>query len=292
MSVSIIFKEFCSNLRMSSNTVTSVQSRYKRITKRINLDYWNSDSEASNSLYVGSYGRGTEIHTSDIDILVRLPYATYSKFSKYQDNGQSALLQEVRNVLKKSYNSPYIKADGQVIGINFTDKISFEVLPAFVNKDGSYTHPDSNNGGSWKKTDPKKEIEAINNLNNQTNKNLKRLCRMARTWKDTCNVPMSGILIDTLAYKFLSTWKYNQESYVYYDWMSRDFFKYLMNLSETTQFWLAPGSNRYVWKTDNFQAKAKKAYNKSLEAIEYSSKDMPYTAKKCWREVYGTKFPS
>lgn len=292
MSVSNNFSTFCSNLRMSTTTTSSIQSRYKQITKRINLDYYNHSSETLNSFYVGSYGRGTEISTSDIDVIIVLPYATYSKFNQYVGNGQSALLQEVKTVLQKTYSSSHTKADGQVIGINFTDGIDFEILPSFKNKDNSYTYADSNNGGTWKTTDPKKEIAAINDLNQKTNKNFKKLCRMTRAWKKTCNVPMSGILIDTLAYKFLKDWKYNDKSYTYYDWMSRDFFKYLMNISESTSFWHAPGSNRFVWKSGNFQNKAKKAYNKSLEAIEYDSKDFAYSSNKSWREIYGTKFPA
>ena len=293
MSIGDIFRDFCSNLRMSDNTVSTIQSRYKQITKRINADYWNTSSETSNSLYVGSYGRGTEIHTSDIDIIVRLPYETYERFDNYNVNGQSALLQDVKNVLQKTYRTSFIKADGQVIGINFADNINFEILPAFINKDGSsYTYPDSNSGGSWKKTDPKKKINAMNSLNSDTNKNLKRLCRMIRSWKENCNVQISGILIDTLVYKFLLNWENKEKSYLYYDFMSRDFFKYLMNLDENTQYWFAPGSNRHVYKTGNFQAKAKKAYEKTLEAIEHDAEKRPYLMKQCWREIYGNKFPT
>lgn len=198
----------------------------------------------------------------------------------------------MKEVLKKTYGTSFTKADGQVIGINFTDGINFEILPSFINKDGSYTYANSNQGGSWKTTDPKKEIEAINQLNNITNKNYKRMCRMTRSWKDTFSVSMSGMLIDTLVYKFLTNWNHNKESYLYYDFMNRDFFKYLMNISETTQYWYAPGSSRYVYKTGAFQAKAKKAYNKSLEAIEYSMKGYTFSMRKCWREIYGNKFPS
>ena len=83
------------------------------------------------------------------------------------------------------------------------DGIDFEVLPAFINKDGTYTFANTNNGGSWKITDPKAEIEAINNMDKLCNHNLKRLCKMARAWKDKNSVDISGILIDILAYKFL-----------------------------------------------------------------------------------------
>lgn len=32
--------------------------RYKRITKAINTEFWDSTSETDHSFYVGSYGRG------------------------------------------------------------------------------------------------------------------------------------------------------------------------------------------------------------------------------------------
>lgn len=291
MSVSDYFSTFCSNLRMSSDTVSTIQTRYHQITKRINIDYWNSTSETEHSLYVGSYGRGTEIWTSDIDIIVRLPYETYVKFNNYSGNGQSALLQEVKGVLQKTYSTSYLKGDGQVIGINFSDGINFEIVPAFINEDGSYTCPDTNNGGSWKITDPKKEIDAMNSRNNDTNKNLKRLCRMTRAWKQKCNVSMSGILIDTLAYKFIDDWEYKDKSYLYYDYMSRDFFKYLKELDKDQSYWLAPGSSRRVWKTENFNSKAETAYNNAVSAISYESNNQSYSAKQKWREIYGSKFP-
>ena len=293
MSVSDNFKEFTSNLRMSSEIVNAIQYRYQQITKRINVDYWGTSSETYHSLYVGSYGRGTEIYTSDIDMIVQLPYETYAKFNKYSSNGQSALLQEVKEVLQRTYSGSFVKGDGQVVGINFTDGIYFEIVPGFLNKDGkSYTYPDANKGGSWKTTYPRSEIEAINLLNKDTNKNLKELCRMARAWKNKCNVPMSGILIDTLAYKFIKDWENKDKSFLYYDWMSRDFFKYLKDIDRLQLYWLVPGSNRYLWKDGDFQNKALQAYNKALEAITAESNGNTYTAKMKWREIYGTKFPS
>ena len=81
----------------------------------------------------------TEILTSDIDMLVEFPYATYSKFNAYSSNGQSALLQEVKGVLAKTYSTSSLKGDGQIISIPFSDGINFEILPAFLNKDGIYT---------------------------------------------------------------------------------------------------------------------------------------------------------
>lgn len=290
MSVAIWFETFCGNLKMSEQTVEDISYRYKRITKQLNKDFYNSDSDTYHSFYVGSYGRGTDIHVSDIDMIFQLPYSTYERYNNYQGNGQSALLQAVKSSIENTYKSS-MRADGQVIVISFTDGITFELVPAFINKDDSFTFPDSNNGGSWKTTNPKPEIAEMNAKNQQWNRNLKRLCRMARAWKDYWAVPMGGLLIDTLAYNFLSTWGNRDKSYLYYDFMSRDFFEYLSEQNEKQDYWLSPGARQYVWRRGSFEYKAKRCYNISIEAID-KEKDYPNTAKSKWREIFGPKFPA
>jgi hypothetical protein len=289
MSISVWFDAFNKNLRMSETTVNDITYRYKRITKQLNKDFWGSESDTLHSLYVGSYGRATEILTSDIDMIMQLPPSTYSQYKAHSGNGQSALLNAVKTSIEKTYKS-YIRADGQVIKIDFTDGINFEIVPAFINTNDSFTYPDSNVGGSWKITDPKSEIAEMIKENNICNKNLKKLCRMARAWKDTWSVPIGGLLIDTLAYNFIKSYKYKNNSTGYFGYMSRDFFAYLKDQSDTQTYWLAVGSNQQVYKTGNFQYKALRCYNISLEAIE--KEKFEYTAKSKWREIYGTKFPS
>lgn len=290
MSISTKFSNFCSAIRIPTKVVSNITYRYGRMTKQLNKDYWDTESEASHSLYVGSYGRDTEIHTSDIDMLFRLPYGVYERINAHSGNGQSALLAEVRDSLKKTYGTTHISGDGQIIKINFDDGVSFEILPCFINKNDSYTYPDSNDGGKWRTTNPKPEIEAIRKLNNSSNGNLKNLCRMARAWKEKWSVPMGGLLIDTLAYQFLKDWEHNDKSYTYYDWMTRDFFKFLKDQDEKKTYWLAPGSGQYVWKKGDFHWKAVRAYNIALEAINYEEREMPHSANGKWREIYGSKF--
>lgn len=290
MSVAEKFKKFNENIRISSENVNKISYRYKRITKQLNKDFWDSDSETNHSLYIGSYGRDTEIHVSDIDVLFRFPYKVYEQYNDYEGNGQSALLQAVRDSLKNTYSTTHIGGDGQVVAIKFEGGISFEILPGFVNKDGSYTYPDTYNGGSWKTTNPKAEIDEIRKKNIEWNYNLKRLCGMTRAWKDKWDVPMGGLLIDTLAYNFLRDWEYKDESFTYYDWMVRDFFRYLSEQDENQKYWLAPGSNQYVWRKGKFEYKALRCYNISLEAIKYENNSQEYSANQKWREIFGNKF--
>ena len=290
MGVGENFSSFCSNLTV--NNRDSISLRYKRITKRLNLDFWNSDSETNHSLYVGSYGRDTAIRGfSDLDMLFRLPYKYFEQYNGHLGNGQSALLQAVRDSLRQTYPSTSIAGDGQVVTVEFTDGMRFEILPAFINNDESYTYPDSNSGGAWKVTDPQSEINAIAAMDTKCNHNLKWLCRMTRAWKNTWSVPMGGLLIDTLACSFIKEWAYRDHSFLYYDWMSRDFFKYLSEQSTTQNYWLAVGSCQYLWRKGSFEYKAKVCYNKACEAIEYEGKGQVYSARVQWREIYGTSYP-
>lgn len=290
MSVANWFATFNQNLRMSTDTVDNISYRYKRITKQLNKDFYNSESDIYHSLYVGSYGRGTDIVVSDIDMIFQLPYSEYVKYNAYSGNGQSSLLQAVKNSIEKTYKSS-MKADGQVIVISFTDGIFFELVPAFLNENNSYTFPDTNNGGSWQKTNPRPEIAEITAKNILCNNNLKRLCRMARAWKYKCDIPMGGLLIDTLAYNFMSNYEYKNKSFLYYDLISRDFLKYLSEQNTEQSYWLSPGARQYVWRKGKFEYKAKQCYNLACEAIA-NEKDYPYTAKSTWREIYGTRFPA
>lgn len=175
--------------------------------------------------------------------------------------------------------------------INFTDNITFEVLPAFVNKDKqSWTYPNANGGGSWRVCNPRAEMEAVDLRSKSTNRNLKHLCRMMRIWRDYHSVPMSGMLIDTLAYQFLETWQHRDKSFLYHDFMARDFFLFMSQQSSSQSYWRAPGSASQVGRQGGFERKARAAYELTLIAIAHN--DYELTRRRKWREIFGTLYPN
>ncbi|NPV75172.1 MAG: nucleotidyltransferase [Anaerolineae bacterium] len=286
------FSRFCANIQVQDGG--TISTRYKNITRRLNSDYWTTTSDTAHSLYVGSYGRNTAIQgISDLDMIFQLPYSVYEQYNNYSGNGQSALLNAVKTSIEKTYSTTSIRADGQVILVPFNDGITFEVVPAFINKDDSFTYPDSNNGGRWRTTNPKPEIEAIRARNAVCNGNLILLCRMMRSWKNKWNVPIGGLLIDTLAYQFIESYTYRDKSYLYYDFFCRDFFKWMAEQDEDQEHWKAPGSGQYVYGKGLFQYKANRCYNISLEAIahETASPKQEWSAKQKWRDIFGNSFP-
>lgn len=293
MGVAEWFSTFCNQLRIGSEKRGSIGNRTGRIVGQLNRDFRSVESKTANRFYVGSYGRSTAIPSvSDVDLLYELPTALYGKYDAYTSNGQSALLSAVRASLRKTYPSSDIAGDGQVVVIRFDDGIKFEVLPAFSNTEGGYTFADANNGGKWRSCKPKQEMAAFASRNSECNANLVELARMARAWRDNNNVPMSGMLIDTLTYQFIANWAHRTQSYLFYDYMTRDFFNFLARQDTSKTYWLAPGSGSFVYRQGSFEYKARQAELRALEALTHLANGQKWSAKQKYREIYGTVFPS
>ena len=199
---------------ISLDTRTTISVRYKTITRAINNEFWGSSSDTLHSLYVGSYGRGTAINTSDIDVLLQLPRSEYLRYDTYKGNGQSRLLQAVKHAILSRYPRTEVRADGQVIQMFFSDGIKFEVLPAFssTNWNGNtvYEYPDTNMGGNWRSTSPKSEQDAMRKKNTITNGLLIDTCKHMRYIRDNCfsSYHLSGIVIDSFVYNAIGNWSW------------------------------------------------------------------------------------
>lgn len=288
MDSALIFKEFVENLTIENND--SIENRFATITKRLNTDFHNIDSSSDNGLYIGSYGRNTAIDgISDLDLIFVLPDDLYSQYNNRVGNKQKDLLQDVKNSIQKTYSQSIVRGDGQVVVVEFTNDY-IEVCPAFQELDGSFTYPDSNNGGSWKRTDPLPEAEIIESHDLTYNGNLINLCRIVRAWKNKCGVVINGLLIDTFVFNFfIENPEYKDCLFSEYSDLLREFFHYLKEINTDRKYWYAPGSNQKVYKKNsNFKSKAKKAHKNIEEAI---SKDSNATVYEIWRKVFGKYFP-
>ena len=242
-----------------SDVRSAISTRYKTVTRAINQEFWNSQSETLNSIYVGSYGRGTAIDTSDIDILIELPESVYNHFDTARGNGQSRLLQAVRSAILTVYPLSDVRADGQVVKIAFSDNMKFELLPAFKSItrygqwDGTYRYPDTNMGGNWCSTDPKAEQAAMKQKNDSSDGLLYDTCKLFRRVRDDhfSSYHLSGIVIDSFVYAAMGNWRWlsSGESYpsAYGEYESA----LLTYLNQNAMFWsflslTAPGSGQTV----------------------------------------------
>lgn len=248
--------------RISQEQRSLISQRYKRVTRAVNTEFWDLDSETAHSRYVGSYGRGTAIDTSDIDILVELPRDEYNRYDIQRGNGQSRLLQAVKTAIQATYPRSNIHADGQVIVIDFSDGMKFEILPAFKQLDwsgnwnGKFDYPDTNMGGNWRSTNPIAEQEAMAIKNKESNGLLFDTCKHMREIRDShfSSYHLSGIVIDSYVYHHIGSWHWLREGEEPSTYPRGTYEKKLDNECSVWSFFLtAPGSGDVVDTTKDVE---------------------------------------
>ena len=252
--------------RIDLITSSLISQRYHKIVKAINQEFWNSNSDQLHGLYVGSYGRGTAISTSDVDILVELPRFEYYHYDRLKGNGQSRLLQAIKNCILTPYPRSNIHGDGQVVVIQFSDGMKFEILPAFKETDYwgnvSYVYPDSNMGGNWRSTNPKREQEAMRAKNriDQSNGLLFDTCKYLRSIRDEyfSSYHLSGIVIDSFVYQVIGMWHWRRNgetssysSETFEDILFRSYNSLTMNGVYVPTLY-APGSNIAIDSSNSY----------------------------------------
>jgi len=241
-------------------------------------------------MLVGSWGKSTEIRPPrDIDILFNLPYSVYQRYEQVSGNKQSQLLQEVKNVLSKTYSDTKMRADGQVILVPFFS-YCVEVVPAFKLTNNQYWICNTNGGGKYETTDPVAEIAKVKKSDDATNGNTRNLIRMMKRWQDYCNVPLKSFCIELVAVEFLYSYQYRDKTTIYYDWMVRDFFSFL--IGKANGYVYAPGTNKTISLGDAWKSKAESALERAKKAIDYESQNIPYSAGLEWQKIFGTDIPT
>lgn len=280
------FKTFCDNIKL--NNLSDMETTAGEIAKKLNSYYYDLDKDTESHLYiVGSVGRKTAIkNSSDLDIIFDLPNDVFKKFNDYETNGQSALLQEIKKVLKERYPRTDISGDGQVVVVNFNN-YTVELVPGFKQADERFKYPDTNDGGNWKYTDPLSEQNECSKSETLSDNKFYDFCHIIRAWKNNIGFKFGGLLIDTLVYNCFKENDFFEEFEDYYD-IFKILLNFIKNQNKDQTYWYAVGSNQKVYNSNNgkFVAKAKKAYNKILKAEE-NNDDL----NDALREILGTDFP-
>lgn len=261
-----------------------IRQRRDEITKALNKEFAGSESDSANRLMVGSWGRHTAIRgISDLDMLYRLPAILRDEF--VSDGGAYKALSQVRIALKHRYPKTAIDVDRLVVKVQFGD-FKFEVQPVFDTVDGHFEYPDTYKD-CWKLTKPRDEIEVIRELDGTTGGKARKLCKLTRAWKKKHDVPINGLLIDTLVHRYLTAQLADDVTLPRLPILINDFFNYLSELPKQDT-WYALGSGQKITNERHFQNKAKKAFSLCQDAIAANRKS---AMNRKWRSIFGKCVP-
>lgn len=261
MTINEAFRKCLGHLKIQNKY--DIEKHIKGITKKLNQRFYESDSDVEHCLLVGSMGRETSIDKeSDIDIIFELPREFLINYKNRQGNGPSQLLADVRDCLLDRYSRTKIKGDGQVVDVLFGD-YAVEIVPGFREANNSFTYPDSNNGGSWRNTNPIPEQRACEETD-LLFLVFRDCCKLIRAWKATNDVKCGGLLIDTLVYNFFqdnSKYQNIKQEEFDFEHVFSELLDFFSSQDKKQKYWLALGSNQFIYNKDdyNFTSKAKKS---------------------------------
>lgn len=283
------FDRFLSNIQLTQAQVDDAITKHTGVRKTLHAAYYSNAYTGSTSLLVGSYGKNTAVRPpSDIDILFKMPPNSFDRYNSASYNGQSQLLQDIKNVLLKSYGDTDMRGDGQVVAVRFTS-FAVEVAPAFEKQYGDYYVPDTHNGGSWKTSSPNAEMKKISDSNTRNQGNTIRLIKMLKIWKYACSVPIKSLALELMAIEFLSSWTNYDKGSTYYDWMIRDFFSYM--LTKVRGSIIIPGTSEFLYYGNDWQSRVESALERAKKACEYETQDAyDSLATAEWKKIFSDFF--
>lgn len=279
------FKKFLENIELTEYQVEDGDKKATSVCKTLHEHYYDENYTGSTKLLIGSFGKNTAIRPpSDVDVIFLLPQSEKERYDKRSGNGQSQLLQDVKNLLLKTYPLTDIKGDGPVVMINF-DSYKIEVTPSFKSFWG-YSVPLTRDDGNWENINPIREKEEIIKSNERSKGNTRNLIKMIKKWKNYCNVPLKSFYIELLVIDFLE----ENEQYYYgfhaYDMLLYEFFKFL--LGSKNKIKILPGIINFINYGDTWESKAKTACKNARNAWLSDSKE---DAIDYLRKIFGYNFP-
>lgn len=284
------FRQFHADLQLTADQVADGLTKQLGIRQCLQRAYWGPTTDNPPGFLVGSWGKATAVRPpNDVDLFMPLPIEVYNRFNGNTGNVQSALLQEVKGHLSGTYPQTKMRGDGQVVVVAF-NTLMVEVVPVFdYDSAGTWLMPDTNAGGSWKKSNPRAEIYALDYAESVANRNGRKLIQMMKVWRAHCSVPLKSFQLEVLMTEFLTNYTHREQDFFYYDWFVRDFLRYLI-AQRNTYIW-APNSGDLSWLGEDWVSKAETAYVRAVKACDYEQDDFVILAGGEWQKIFGPRIP-
>jgi hypothetical protein len=282
-SITSAFQVFRSRLEITDLQAQTVSTRQKSVRTALEEDLTVVDS-----FLTGSYSRHTMISPlseADIDVFSVLHH------SYFHQDGQVALLEKVKGVLKKTYpKTPEISRNGQAVTITFSD-FKVDVVPAFNRNGGGYLIP-TTVGSSWISTDPKAHVQLSSQLNATHNNDLVPLVKMLKEWNRTIDRPFRSFHLEVLAWSIFDGVEISSfSSGVRYFF---DKGRHAISQKNPDPAGYGGDVGFYINSTEKIEAAVSRfttAYSRALKAEEYARNGHVSNSIDEWRKIFGERFP-
>ena len=277
MNIQECFEKFYGNIKLTSTQKEDAKTKYEGVCEKLHSHFYpESEYNGNTKLLIGSYGKNTNIRPPrDVDVLFIMPGDKFDQYDDNESNGQSQLLQDIRDILSEKYTATEeIRAWGKVVLVKFADGThSVEILPAWENEavDGTFLIPNSENGGAWDEWDPRSEVKRIKDSDSKTGKT-KALIRMVKKWTENCTISVKSYQIESAVVDFFSA----SSSEGSYSEILPQFFNYFLSIAKDV------GMKSYL----------KTVKNRAEKAVGLEGEGKLEEAVEEWKKIFGDDFPT
>lgn len=268
------FEKFYENIKLTPAQKEDAKTKYNGVCSKLHDYYYpNTTYSGSTKLLIGSYGKHTSIRPArDIDVIFIMPPEKFAQYDDNTSNKQSQLLQDVKKILEDRYPNTPISAFGKIVKLEFADtKHDVELVPGWENDDGTFTIPDSENGGRWHRQDYRKEISDIADSDAATGKT-KFLIRSAKKWADNCTASIRTFEIEQVVLSYFSNSGLKSSSTAQ---LFVNFFQFFLNNT------LDQGLRSHLTT----------ALGRAQKALDFEINSKFEDAADEWKKIFGNDFP-
>ncbi len=264
-------------LKLTPNQRDEVSRKQNGVSRSLYSEFYEGDYNPKTRLIIGSHGKKTETRhpIGDIDLIFKISKEDLDRYMGYDSNGPSALLQRAKDKLKETYSTTEkVKSWGKVVLVEFGDgQHNVEVLPCYENEDGTFTIPNSENGGSWDNFDPRAEMKMIKDSQAETGVT-RELIKFIKRWRTKSSAKIKSYQIEFFCVSFLDA------SY-----------KKGMTWPEIVEGYFAWLENQSADFDGDALTRVQSALGRAQKARDYELSDDLGSACLEWRKIFGRVFP-
>lgn len=265
------------HLKLTPSQKEDVKRKYSGVSRSLYEEFYDDEYDSRTRLIFGSHGKKTETRhpVGDIDLIFKISQEDFDRYRSYSSNGPSALLQRAKDKLSETYStSQPPRAWGKVVLVEFGDgQHDVEVVPCYENSNGTFTIPNSENGGSWDEFDPRKEMREIAESEKATGLT-RKMIKMIKRWRRKSNASIKSYQIEFFCVSFLAE-QYSSE--MSWSQIIEDFF-----------IWLELQAADF---DDDALSRVVSAKNRASRARGYELDEDYKNSCIEWRKIFGRQFP-
>lgn len=277
------FKKLRDNLRITELQESTVSARQQNVRAAV-----EGQMKVLDTFLTGSYRRRTMIaplSEADVDVFVVLDQ------SYYESNGQASLLDKLKRVLKKTYDTSDISRNGQAVTIFFSD-FRVDVVPGFYRSGGGYLIADPVLG-RWIETDPKRHVKIWELANKEHDYNLSPLIKMIKGWNRVHSQLLRSFHLESLVLQVIGDISITSfpltVGYVF------DQARTQIQYPVIDPAGYGGNVGAYLntqTKVDEVVSRLDSAHRRAVEAVSYQEANKIQQAYEQWRLVFGGYFPA